>query len=468
MLALRYHGGDSAPGAPAPGTLDESFGQGGIVSTMFGRNPRVCANAAAVDPSTGKIVLAGTSTIYIPKIKNIVPDLALARYSASGVLDTSFGGQKPNAAGTVQTDFGGRESLSDVLVQPDGKIVVAGKSPTLVRYNANGTLDDGGRSDSTPGDRFGTKGSVSTLIAGAAFDARAISLDAQGRILAVGHVETSAGRDIVLARYQSDGNLDTGFGQGGIVTTSVGYNEYARAYAVYPAGSALAGYIVVAGDTFTAGTGTDLCLVRYAPDGTLDPSFDGDGKVAMNFDWGTEAHSVAIQTDGSIVVAGNIAHDGIRDFLIARYTDLGALDTGFGVTEPNLGHPGIVVTHFPDSSGSGANWMSIQPSGKIVAAGYAVQGNSRVALARYNANGTLDDTFGDPAQPAGGVSSLAAQASATQADSAALAAAAYYAQPARRAWAADQAFSELGSTSRTNYKQNTAFDLADFDLMFGG
>ncbi|KOV26176.1 hypothetical protein ADK60_21620 [Streptomyces sp. XY431] len=294
-----------------------------------------------------------------------VPGAALA---APGDLDPAFG-----TGGRTTTDFGGgADEARGVVVQADGRIVVAGYAGAgddfaLARYNADGSLDTG----------FGTGGKVTTDFAGGSDEARGLALQADGRIVAVGRSEVPEGGVgwFSVARYNTDGSLDTGFGTGGKVTVDFGTGGADDAFGAAVQGD---GRIVVAGLT-----GGDFALARLNADGSLDSGFDTDGKVITDFDDGADAaRAVAVQSDGKIVAAGYTGSGaGNYDFALARYTPSGAPDTGFS-------SDGKVATTF--GGVEFAHAVALQPDGKIVAAGYT--GND-FALARYNSAGNLDGGF---------------------------------------------------------------------------
>ena len=339
------------------GTLDQDFGTDGRVSTDFAAGIDT-AQAIALQPD-GKIIAAGTA--YEAGNDNF----AVARYLPDGSLDTSF-----DTDGKVSTDFtGGADGANSVAIQPDGKIIAAGAASVgtgadfgVTRYHANGSLDR----------TFGSGGRVSTDIRTAFSEAFGVSIQRDGKIVAVGQVSVGSS-DVALVRYLRNGLLDSRFGSGGIVTTDLGSFEQARAVALQPDGR-----IVVAGLTFTPGV--DFAIARYLIDGALDPGFADGGTARTDFAGSNdEALAVAIQRDGKIVAAG-VAGSGAAhlDFGVARYLPNGAPDAGFG------GH-GKVTTDIGGDIDT-ANAVAIQPNGKIVAAGRAVvAGSSDVAMARYQA-----------------------------------------------------------------------------------
>jgi uncharacterized delta-60 repeat protein len=349
----------------ADGSLDSSFGSGGKVATDFGSGESASGLALQAD---GRIVVVGSRSAN-PFIPALVPSFALARYNVDGSLDNSFG-----TGGKVLTDFGSASSAGDVALQADGRIVAAGGSAgnfALARYNPNGTLDSS----------FGTGGKVLTNFGAPLESAFGVAVQADGRIVAAG---SSAG-NFALARYNADGSLDNTLGGSGQLTTDFGSGDSARDVALQADGR-----IVLAGTSGASGAGGlrvfDFALARYHADGSLDSGFGSGGKVLTNFSRPGGADvggGLVIQTDGRIVVAGSAD----TDFGLARYHADGSLDSSFGTG-------GKVTTDFnvtPDA----ALAVALQADGKIVAAGRrTVTGENDFALARYNADGSLDSSFG--------------------------------------------------------------------------
>jgi uncharacterized delta-60 repeat protein len=232
---------------------------------------------------------------------------------------------------------------------------------------------------------FGSGGKVITDFDGDEDQANSVAIQADGKIVAVGFARVSTSGAFGLARYNTNGSLDSSFGSGGIVSTFfTGNDDHAQGVAIQTDGK-----IVAAGYAGNSGS-YDFALARYNPDGTLDTTFDSDGKVLTDFANITDqGFDVALQGDGKIVVAGlatiNISGTVRSDFALARYNSDGSLDTTFD-------SDGKVLTDFAQGS-DGATALYIQPNGKIVAAGFG-GASSTFALARYNSDGTLDTTFG--------------------------------------------------------------------------
>jgi uncharacterized delta-60 repeat protein len=357
-----------AGAAAAPGDLDPSFSSDGIVRTDLGGADR--AFGVAVQPD-GKIVAAGCSgrdgNCFF--FDGSGADFALARYNVDGSRDAGFGSR-----GKVLTDLGGDDGAFGVAVQSDNKIVAAGGSSgdfAVVRYNVDGSLDP----------TFGSGGIVLTEFGGRDV-AYGVVLQADGKIVAAGD-----GGDhdaIALARYNVDGSLDSSFGSGGKVLTTFD-ESFVDAFAVVLQPD---GRIVTAGRICTPCGPTEWLLVRYKADGSLDPSFGGDGIVVTflhGFD--NEAHAVAVQPDGRIVAAGGSGIPERIDFALVRYKADGSEDAR-------------VLTHLGHDD-AGACAVVLQRDGRIIAGGTSGGGGYCVtysktafALVRYNADLSLDSSFG--------------------------------------------------------------------------
>ncbi|MER6352930.1 delta-60 repeat domain-containing protein, partial [Streptomyces sp. NPDC001634] len=298
------------------------------------------------------------------------PGVALA---APGDLDPTFG-----TGGKVLTDFGGTDFAT--AVQADGKIIAVGQSDgasagdfdfALARYNTDGSLDP----------TFGTGGKVTTNFGGGD-GARAVAVQTDGKIVVAGFSNTGIS-NFAVARYNTDGSLDPTFNGTGAVTTDFGGEDLALGVALQADGK-----IVAVGFTSVFGS-DDFALARYNTDGSLDSTFGTGGKVITDFGTGGNdiANGVVVQTDGKIVAAGSSDTAGTNDFGLARYNTNGSLDNTFGTG-------GLVTTDFGGISDQ-AFGVALQTDGKIVAAGFSNASNANdFALARYNTNGSLDSTFG--------------------------------------------------------------------------
>ena len=328
---------------------------------------------------------------------------------ATNNLDPTFG-----TSGIVRTDFAGNiDQANSVVVQPNGQIIAAGSSFSssktvedfiVARYNANGSLDK----------RFGKNGKITTDFFRNVDSINAIAIQPDGAIVVAGFAQLAGSggtpRVFALARYRSDGQPDTSFGNGGALTTSFGGNfAAASAIMIQPDGK-----IVVAGtvdfNPDNPTSGLDFALARYTANGTLDATFGKGGKVVFDF-FGSfdQANGAVLQPDGKIIVVGSTSYDSFnRDigFALVRFNADGSTDFGFGTG-------GKQITDF-FGAGANANGIVLQPDGKFVVAGTASDSATRpvatdIAVARYNADGSLDATFGT-----GGQTAIPFAASATE------------------------------------------------------
>lgn len=299
----------------ASGTLDPTFGSGGTVRTAVGTSgSAVRALALASD---GKIVAAGKYW------NGSQTSLALVRYVSGGQLDGTFSG------GKVLTEVGaGNASGHPLAIQPDGKILTVGRAPNgnprlvVYRFSANGSYD---RS-------FNGTGRVFTTIGTGSSEASAVVLQSDGKIVVAGSTSGAFSRDLALLRYGADGALDGTFGSGGVVVTplvGVLSNDQALGVAVQSDGK-----IIVLAEA-SDGRNRRSVLLRYSTSGALDPTFGpaGTGKVALSIvGISITATAIALQSDGKIIVAGSGSNGGARRFLLARYDGNGTPDTTFGGT----------------------------------------------------------------------------------------------------------------------------------------
>jgi uncharacterized delta-60 repeat protein len=363
--------------ASAAGELDPSFGTGGKVLTDISRNDTAYEVLVQAD---GKVVAVG-ETQEAPTGGNFV--FGLARYTAAGFLDASFG-----AGGKVLTAFTGFDHARAAALQPDGRIVVAGTAGLdfgLARYQLDGTLDAG----------FGAGGTAMTDFGSNYDQATGVAIGSDGKTVVVGSTRrpgppaATNPNDFALARYNSDGSLDTSFSDDGRVTTDFNSssNDRGEAVALTPDGK-----IIAAGYGFS-GSRPVVEIARYNADGGLDTSFDGDGKVITATTLEAVALSAVVQPDGKIVAAGFVDVGGYRHLAILRYDTSGGLDQAFGTG-------GVAAADFGPSA---AFAVALQPDGKIVAAGAGAAAppagttasNSAFAIARFDAGGRMDPSFYD-------------------------------------------------------------------------
>ena len=354
-----------------PGDLDLSFDLDGIVTNWI--PPEGSAAIDSAIQTDGKIVVIGGVTNDSLQTR----DIAVLRYNPNGSLDPAFDGD-----GIVITSVGTLDYAASVAIQADGKIVVAGNvndAFLVLRYNADGSLDS----------TFDGDGIVTTAILDLAVPAELL-IQPDGKIVVVGVAAASPFfvSEVGIARYHTNGLLDTSFDGDGKVSTPFGTN----AQFIYSAALQSDGKIVVAGNArFTSSGTNDIAVFRYNPDGSLDTSFDTDGMVSTNIGPNDQARSVAIQSDGKIVTAGGTSNttSGFYNFALVRYNSDGSLDASFD-------GDGIVTTDFGDFF-VGAASLVIQSNGKLVAGGSipASDFESDFIITRYNTNGSLDYSWGN-------------------------------------------------------------------------
>ncbi len=346
----------------AAGDLDPTFGNGGKVTTDFS-NTSDTANGVVIQPD-GKIVAAGGGDSTIGSI-------AVSRYNPNGALDTTFDGDGKASTAAVISVYGtGRE----VALQSDGKIVVAGEGGPvgqsdfdfiLVRFNSNGSLDT----------TFNSSGIVVTRFSTNDDDAYAIAIQPDGKIVVGGQTFITGGSSVfALARYNSNGTLDTTFGDNGKLTTT---------FAAF--GNRVESLLIQDDNKIIAAGVRNLA--RYLPDGTLDATFGTGGRVLVNLS-GLSIKAAALQPDGNIVIAGAATPVQFLDFAVIRLTSEGVFDTTFNMNGRAFLDFGTTNDH--------AESLLLQPDGKIVLVGYSgILEGSDFALARFNANGSTDTSFGD-------------------------------------------------------------------------
>jgi uncharacterized delta-60 repeat protein len=366
----------------AAGDLDPNFGhQGKVLSDFGGTNDFAYATALQSD---GRIVTAG---FRYSGDTSSGGDILVARYNRNGTLDTTFG-----AGGRVVTDLGLTDAARALIIQPDGKILVAGVTfeiysvfgeIALVRYNPDGSLDT----------TFGSGGIVISFFGDQGCQANSVALQGDGKIVVGGSLTVDfiigeqSDVDFLVARYNTDGSLDSSFGNGGFVSTDFfQLDDSAAAVLIQPDNK-----IVAVGTSEGLVTYFDFALVRYLANGQLDTSFGRTGKVFTDLRTqdGEGAATAVLQPDGRIIAGGSSsAQNGQDPFTLIRYNPNGRLDGSFG-------ERGVVKINFGVFLQS-CSGLVLQPDGKIVAAGFASsEGPSDdFLLARILGNGQLDPSFG--------------------------------------------------------------------------
>jgi uncharacterized delta-60 repeat protein len=287
------------------GALDPSFDADGILRTTFGGNETVAGVAVQAD---GKIVVAGTTP----------GQFAIARYNPDGSLDTTFDGD-----GKAIVDFGfaaNDETAAGVVIQADGKIVIAGTATVggdqdfiVARLTTAGSLDTTFSGDGKASFNFNGTGTDNDV----AFAVTTQVVGGAPKIVVVGSTDHGGGEGINfgVVRFNDNGTVDTSFDR------TAGGTDIARAVAIDAANN-----IVVAG--FTNGFGTnDFAVMRFTSAGVFDPGFDGNTNQIVDFGGDDQATGLALQPDGKIVVAGSTSSN--NDFAVIRLNTDGTLDTTF-------------------------------------------------------------------------------------------------------------------------------------------
>lgn len=409
VAALALMVGQSAWAAEGAGVLDATFGAGaedgtpaGVVATSLGNGDDVASDLAV--GADGSVLVVGNRSADTGN--NIV----LVRYTTDGSFDASFGvgSEDGTPDGVVDISLGaGNDFATATAVQADGKVLVAGYHEDgastnifVLRVNADGTLDD---SFGTADD--GTENGIVNISLGDGNDtARDLAVQADGKIVVVGDsVEADGSTNIILARLNADGSADDSFGQAedgtpnGFVATSLGKgDDKANAVALQADGK-----IVIAGSHVAEDGSSNLLVARYDAAGVPDATFgtaqdeSPDGFVNISLGAGNDtAHGVALQADGKIAVVGDtVAADGSSNFVLARLNADGSPDDSFGVAEDGTPN-GFVQTSLGEGNDF-ATGLAVQADGKLVVVGYHQEGTStNIAVARYDADGALDQSFG--------------------------------------------------------------------------
>ncbi|HYV91911.1 MAG TPA: T9SS type A sorting domain-containing protein [Chitinophagales bacterium] len=341
----------------ADGSLDPSFGIGGKVTTDFGSIGDF--GLSAVLQPDGKIIVTGETYIN----GNYNDGFAVARYNEDGTLDNSF-----STDGKVTVDFGSGDDVSfKVVVQPDGKILVAGYA-----FSGTQTMFALLRLDSTgiPDNTFGNSGKVMQAIGSYNDRAYDLALLPDGKIIAAGRSDNGTTYDFALVRFNSNGSIDNSFGTNGTVTTDIANaDDYGNAMSLQPDGK-----IIVSGYTGDILSITKFAMIRYDSLGTIDNTFGSNGRVTTALTNHDESYAITLQPDQKILLAGRSYNGSNNDFGIARYDSNGSPDTSFD-SDGNLTLP---ISNGHDEAFA----MAMQQDGKILIAGRAEYSTDDFALIR--------------------------------------------------------------------------------------
>lgn len=370
------------------GSLDNSFGINGIssinnVSHLYGT-----AKTFTVQ-SDGKVVSA------IPKYFNgDYIDFHIIRQNPDGGMDNDFG-----VNGIVQSSLGdGNTFAADIVKQPDNKIVIGGGAflldykMLLARFNTNGTSDNSFNQDGLYMDSFGNN--QYNFV-------KSIALQNDGKIVAGGiSKQFTTGKDLSLARFSSDGNLDLSFGTNGFVTTDIDSKQDVLSTIKLQSD----GKIVALGEHYLDSGPSEIVLTRYDSNGSVDNTFNGNGIVKFGMsDAELYGNCLTIQSDGKLLIGGFLYRGGRGYALVARFNTNGTLDNTFSDDGYNL-YSWIEMTS------NIATAILTQPDGKIVVGGYSrTATESRGFIIRINPDGNYDLSFnltGVVAITAGGLATI--------------------------------------------------------------
>ena len=294
---------------------------------------------------------------------------------AATKLDATFG-----LNGRVAVELGTKNSAHAVVVQPDGKIVVAGSSSqgstlnfSLLRFNKDGTLDTS----------FNREGAVTTSVVTGDDEALALGLLSDGRIVAAGYSNNGANRDFAMVCYLANGTLDQSFGDNGVVITPVGNsNDEITALVVNSQDM-----ITVAG-AVEGTAGRVLATARYFADGTLDTSYGEQGVSLIGVGSDSAAEGIIERSDGTVVVSGSYEEKKYASLMLVGLTADGTLDATFG-------ERGVAVPASAFAASEGYR-LAQDSEGLIYLAGsVGVVGKRDTALFRFTASGKADTSFGE-------------------------------------------------------------------------
>jgi uncharacterized delta-60 repeat protein len=359
----------------------------GTLDPSFGNNGIVLSPIGVSATEAKTILLQPDGKIILAgetmAVEGQPANIALARYNADGSPDTSFGS---NGITLVPTPGFSNFIFASILL-PNGKIILGGGAAPPGVGGVSRSILARFNNDGSLDTSFGVQGLVYTLITSGS-DIYALTRQTDGKIVAAGTSNNLNGYPIcTMIRYDSLGNLDSDFGTNGIVTTMVNpvFCQF-TSIGLLPDGRIVAGGSTINGNYLNH---ISFLLVRYMHDGSLDPTF-GDQGIDLSGTLGETSFSFGLNicTDGKIILAGRQA-DASGGFAAAKYNPDGGLDQTFG-------NQGSVTTSLGNPLQDLCRAITVQPDGKILLTGvsYPVSGSPLLGLIRYTANGILDSLFG--------------------------------------------------------------------------
>ena len=346
------------------GTLDSSFGTEGVASADFDGDDDDDVALSAIAQPDGKLILAGLASV-----SSTAYDIGLARFDVDGSLDSTFG-----TDGLVTLDLGGdSEFVTSLALQSDGRVVTAAgtnsggfKRCTVVRFNANGSLDT----------TFGVDGSAPIDFGGVECAPSDLKRQSDGKLVLVASVGGATTRDFAVARLTAGGTLDASFDGDGLLVVDFDGNDDAVGSIAIQADDAIvaAGYSVD-----SAKRSFNPALVRINGNGSLDDGFGSAGRAIVDLGNASALYAIVAQADGTLVATGFRRRteeiDSPGDLILARFSSDGALDTSFGID-------GVATADFGSGSESfdSRGYSLIQQSdGKLVATGSGADYGSFIA-----------------------------------------------------------------------------------------
>ena len=389
----------------ADGSLDTTFGTNGKKTISFDLGGVDAENTLSLNQDVatcvaiqadGKIVIGG----YAQRNGTGNFDFAVVRLNTDGALDTTF---SSDGKAVIAFDYGGGgdDRATGIAIQSDGKIVLVGYTQkaalgdndiALARLRTDGSLDTSFTGDGRKFIGFNADGTADDRGA-------AVAIQSNGAIVVVGYAQASGtgNDDFAIARVTSNGTLDRSFSSDGKKTIAFNLggtgNDRATSVALQSDGK-----IVVAGSASSTQGDGDFAVARIKSNGSMDKTFSGDGRKTIAFNLGAsledQATGVAIQADGSIVLGGlaQVSATGDFDFAATRLNSVGELDTSFSTDGKKT-----IPFNMGGSDNDVANGIVLQPDGKIVLFGHSLRSdpaNTDFAVARLDTEGQLDTSFG--------------------------------------------------------------------------
>lgn len=349
------------------GQFDPSFGQNGIKVTGFDNNPSYISSLAIA--SDGKIIALGTIS------SGEGGNYGIVKYKTDGTLDESF-----NGSGMLRSPLNNHNLGISLAVSSDGKIYAGGDGNDengfhhfqITRYNADGTIDltyNNGQGNNLVG--FGDSFDQLT----------SIRLLPDGKLLAAGVTNLKASYDVEITRLNNDGTLDIGFGINGLTTSDIGSSGDNCSFMTSDENGNI--FAVGYNDNSATAFNLDYTVFRYLPGGAPDPSFGSGGAVrdyipTSYFLYG----AVYKQADGKLLATGTY-NDGAWKSFLSRLNTNGTVDNSFGLN-------GTILMTSPNS------YFIFQTDGKLISCGASnASGTADLQLERYNQDGTKDNSFGN-------------------------------------------------------------------------